>query len=298
MRDEYDDDDRRPARSSRRQRDEDDQDDRPRRRRRDDSDDDWESRRGEKKGPNIVLLVAVVAVLGICVAVAVIAIIAATRNDEEEHAAVTRRTNPANSGFRNVSIGDMKQVSQAMQRYYEDKGEFPPAAMKTRDGKPGLSWRVALLPYMNQEDLYKQFKLDEPWDSPTNQRLVSRMPAAFGGGGGGQFGQMTQIKLVIGAGTIFDPEHPEMRKKESMKDGPGKTILFVQSMPPVSWTQPNDINIDQNGGPLRLSSGGSDTVMVALADGTVKSIRRDIDPGQLKTWLMPNSGKEKSGLGE
>src|ERR1051326_2471010 len=73
-----------------------------------------------------------------------------------------------------------KQVALAMHNYADDhQGALPPVAMKTKSGKPGLSWRVALLPYMEHNDLYRQFKIDEPWDHPDNLKLASRMPPMF-----------------------------------------------------------------------------------------------------------------------
>ena len=56
---------------------------------------------------------------------------------------------------------------------------FPPAAICDKDGKPLLSWRVAILPYLEQGDLYKQFHLDEPWDSPHNSSLIEKMPGTY-----------------------------------------------------------------------------------------------------------------------
>ncbi len=72
-------------------------------------------------------------------------------------------------------------VGQAMLRYHEDKGHFPPAATYDKEGKPLLSWRVALLPYLRHEKLYEQFHLDEPWDSEHNIKLLPQMPLAYGG---------------------------------------------------------------------------------------------------------------------
>jgi hypothetical protein len=167
--------------------------------------------------------------------------------------------------------------------------------MKTSDGKPGLSWRVAILPYLNQEDLYKQFKLDEAWDSPDNLRLADRMPDVFGRGSG-PFARQTQVKFFVGKGTIFDPDHPEMRRLSAIKDGPAKTILLVDAMPRVTWTQPDDVPFDPDAELPGMSSGMGETFNIAFADGTVKSIRRSVNRDNLKLWIMSNAGKEKPSL--
>jgi hypothetical protein len=149
---------------------------------------------------------------------------------------------------------------------------------------------------LGQEDLYRQFKLDEAWDHPDNLRLASKMPSVFGGGGA--LGQFTPIKIFVGKGAIFDPEHPELRKKSEMKDGPGKTILLFESMPPVNWISPEDIQFDQNASLRRPPVMMQQTMSVAFADGTVRSIKSNIDSDRLKLWVMPNTGKEKPSLDE
>jgi uncharacterized protein DUF1559 len=297
MRDDYDDDDddRDAPRSRRRDRDR----DKPvRRRRRDeDSDDDYEPKR-RSSGTPIVLIIAILAVVGICLAVSIVAVVAYMRQGHDEaDATITRPAPMTNSGFRAASLNDVKQISQAMQRYHDDKNEFPPPSMKTRDGKPGLSWRVAILPYLGQEDLYRQFKLDEPWDHPDNLRVASKMPNVFGGGGG-RFAQLTSIKIFVGKGAIFDPEHPEMRKKSEMKDGPAKTILLFESMPRVNWISPEDIQFDENESLRRPPMAMQQMINVAFADGTVRSMKNNIDSDRLKLWVMPNTGKEKPSLDE
>src|SRR5687768_11208075 len=66
-------------------------------------------------------------------------------------------------------LGD---IAIAVIDYESEKQELPLRALKTADGAPGLSWRVAILPMLGEEPLYKEFHLDEPWDSPHNKPLV------------------------------------------------------------------------------------------------------------------------------
>ena len=74
---------------------------------------------------------------------------------------------------------NLKQVGLAMYNYREAHGRFPAPAIQGPDGKPLLSWRVAILPYLSENELYQSFKLDEPWDSPHNKPLLERMPQLF-----------------------------------------------------------------------------------------------------------------------
>ena len=66
-----------------------------------------------------------------------------------------------------------------MHNYHLAHGHFPPAYNKSPDGKPLLSWRVHILPYLEQKSLYDEFHKDEPWDSEHNKALITRMPAVY-----------------------------------------------------------------------------------------------------------------------
>jgi hypothetical protein len=70
-------------------------------------------------------------------------------------------------------------VALALHNYHDKHGRLPPAVVYGEDGKPLHSWRVLLLPFIAQGELYREFKLDEPWDSPHNLALLPRMPATF-----------------------------------------------------------------------------------------------------------------------
>ena len=77
------------------------------------------------------------------------------------------------------TMNHFKQILLAFHNFASVKGRLPAAANYGDDGQPKLSWRVALLPYLDQDELYKAFRQDEPWDSPHNKALIERMPAVF-----------------------------------------------------------------------------------------------------------------------
>src|SRR5206468_6219088 len=76
-------------------------------------------------------------------------------------------------------VNNLKQIGLAMHNYHSSKDSLPPSAIVDKDGKPLLSWRVAILPYIEQQPLYDKFKLDESWDSPNNRQLLKYMPAVY-----------------------------------------------------------------------------------------------------------------------
>jgi hypothetical protein len=76
----------------------------------------------------------------------------------------------------------IRQIGIAIHNYENDHGHLPQPAIYSKDGQPLLSWRVALLPYLEEQELYNQFHLDEPWDSPHNIQLLARRPDLYANG--------------------------------------------------------------------------------------------------------------------
>ena len=77
------------------------------------------------------------------------------------------------------SLNNMRQLLLACHNYAAMRNSIPAAYSMDPQGKPLLSWRVHVLPYLEEQALYDQFKLDEPWDSPHNRKLIEKMPKVF-----------------------------------------------------------------------------------------------------------------------
>src|SRR5260370_37809785 len=77
------------------------------------------------------------------------------------------------------SANHLKHIALAMHNYHVVHGCFPPATVRSADGQPLYSWRVLLLPYLDEEKLYREFHLDESWDSPHNRKLLSHIPPVY-----------------------------------------------------------------------------------------------------------------------
>lgn len=98
---------------------------------------------------------------------------------------------------------NLKAIAFAMHNYNDTMGSFPPAATFGKDGKPLLSWRVLILPYIDQQELYKEFHLDEPWDSAHNKKLLERMPKTYLIPGQKEK-TATYYQVFVGESTIFE----------------------------------------------------------------------------------------------
>ena len=109
-------------------------------------------------------------------------------------------------------VNNLKQIGLAMHNYLSAENFFPPAAITDAKGRPLLSWRVAILPYIEQGSLYSQFHLDEPWDSDHNLALVSRMPRTYACPSNPQLGTgKTSYQVVVGKKTIFGADNRPTR---------------------------------------------------------------------------------------
>jgi hypothetical protein len=180
----------------------------------------------------------------------------------------------------------------AMHNYHDQHRRFPPAAVCGPDGKPLLSWRVLILPYLNEDDLFNQFHLDEPWDGPHNIHLISQMPPIYGPyKGDPPANGMTYFRVFVGPGAAF--EGTTGLTFNDFKDGTSNTILIVEGWDPVPWTKPEDFPYDPNSPLPRLGGIVKDGgFRAAFADGSVHIFSKDAPEETIRAFITRN-GNEK-----
>ena len=142
------------------------------------------------------------------------------------------------------SMSKMNQIGFAMHAMAEKKEQLPARAITSGEGKPLLSWRVAILPYLDQETgrLFKRFKLDESWDSPHNIKLLAEMPLVFKSPGSTN-GDNTKSNYVMPTGeeTVFEGfKTPSIQSSLTFI-----SMLEVEDSHAVPWTKPADYDIAQ-----------------------------------------------------
>lgn len=194
----------------------------------------------------------------------------------------------ADAAQRARSQNNLKQIVLAIHNYHDANAHFPQDIVD-KDGKPLLSWRVHLLPYVEQAPLYMQFKLDESWDSENNKKLLAQMPDVFRVGFEPKGETKTYYQGFAGNGTFFDPD--KKLKLDDVVDGTSNTLAVVEAGPPVEWTKPGGIAYDGKKDLPKLEGPFSNTLIGATADGAAYSFRRDIDETDLRRLIAVADGE-------
>jgi hypothetical protein len=184
---------------------------------------------------------------------------------------VGARHSMAFSGPNPQSMNNLKQIALAMLNYESAMGHFPTAYTADKAGKPLLSWRVAILPYLDQDALYRQFHLDEPWDSPNNMRLIKTMPAIFRSPASHLPPGVTNYLTLRCKESVF-PGKEEIGMRD-ITDGLSNTLMVVEAddAKGVVWTKPDDLNFDAKRPFAGLGGLWPSGFLAALCDGSVRS---------------------------
>jgi hypothetical protein len=154
-----------------------------------------------------------------------------------------------NNRQRAQSIRSIEKIAAALNAYAADHGTYPPPRINGPDGRPMHSWRVLILPYLGEQELFNQYDFDLPWDAPSNAELAYTIPNAYRSVGSGGFGTEAGYSLITGPGTLFPPAPPRGFRAlgpRDVVDDPGQTLLVVESVPLansfMSWTEPADLD--------------------------------------------------------
>ncbi len=212
---------------------------------------------------------------------------------------------------RQQSLNNFKQIGLAMHNFHDTYRQFPPAVVYGPDGKPWHSWRVLILPFVEQQALYERYRFDEPWDGPNNKALLESVPPVYRDPVyPASKDAFTHYAAITGPGTAFPLESRNpvnflpkpaglsaaTTRMADIRDGTSNTILVGPVSPErkIPWTKPEDVTWNDNfpglGQPGSFATPHKlDNRLAALflrADGSVSMERADLDLAALRKLLQ------------
>ena len=193
---------------------------------------------------------------------------------------------------RQVTSNNLKQLGLAVYNYESAYGHYPPPATLGKKGKRLLSWRVEILPYIEQEALYKKFNHDEPWDSEHNLKVFKEnpMPKVFAvPGTTNSADKKTHFQVFVGNGALFD--HAGPTKPRDISDGTSNTLMIAAAATAVEWTKPEDIEFDPKAELLKLLLVKDGVILVAMGDAAVRALSGNISEKTLKATVTRAGGE-------
>jgi len=200
------------------------------------------------------------------------------------------------------AMNNLKHIALAMHNFHDTYGGMPAAYNMDKDGKPLLSWRVHILPFIEESALYEEFHFDEPWDSEHNLKLAARMPMVYQAPGADL---ATGKTVYLGNredkhGVFIAPMkggkealHPKGVRFRDITDGTSNTVMVVEAnaSSAVTWTKPDDFEIDAMApmaGLLGLRKGG---FQAAFCDGSVQMLPETLDKESQRRLFQRNDGE-------
>ena len=206
---------------------------------------------------------------------------------------------------------NLKQIAYSLHSYHDVHGVLPPAYIPDKNGKPMHSWRVLILPFMEEKGLYDSYDFDEPWDGPNNRKLASQVPYVYQCPSHLSSSRKGAVAAsyfaVIGPQTVWPGATTRRIKDIAEADGTSQTLLVMEAhIPDTVWTEPRDLSFDEALNSLYSTNSGrmfghryEDFFFdyyagsyVALADGSVRFLHQGL-PRKTAVALLTYDGGDK-----
>jgi hypothetical protein len=199
----------------------------------------------------------------------------------------------ANRGLSD-SVSNLRKIAAALNAYSSDHGTYPPPVVTV--GNNRHSWRVLILPYLNENALHSEYNFDEAWDSPNNLGVATDIPAVFQNQKHANFGAwQSDYFFITGSGTLFPDSGP--LSPDQIRDDVGQTLLLVEARRVgeggMYWSEPVDVKTQG-----LLAKGYSDLggvleggFTIATVDGKAHFVSDTTDPLVLRALITANGGE-------
>jgi RNA polymerase sigma factor (sigma-70 family) len=188
------------------------------------------------------------------------------------------------------SINNLKQIGLALHNYHDTYKRFPAPAIYDKNGKALLSWRVTILPFLEQNHLYQRFRLDEPWNSPHNKELLKEMPPLYAPvGEANPAAGKTYYQAFVGPHAGF--ESGKKLRLFEFTDGTSNTLWVVEAGSPVPWTKPEDLPFAADKPLPKLGGLFGGNFHALWVDGSVSFLSRDAAKQELRAAITRDGGE-------
>jgi hypothetical protein len=187
-----------------------------------------------------------------------------------------------------VSSNNLKQIVLALRNYHNTYGHFPTGVYK--DGKPLLSWRVQILPFIEQDPIYNAFHMDEAWNSPHNLPLSRQIVPVYVDPRNTIDPNLTTYLAPIGPRTVL--RSGKQVKFRDILDGESQVILVLEvgSDKAVPWAKPDDWHFDEDA-PIKSLGNVRETIQIAMVDGSVHALVVATSKDILRLLVQRNDGQ-------
>ncbi|MFN0055765.1 MAG: DUF1559 domain-containing protein [Planctomycetales bacterium] len=190
---------------------------------------------------------------------------------------------------RTQSMNNLKQIGLAMHNYADVNKSFPPAVLYGPDGKTPYSWRVALLPYLEQDALFRQYNFNEPWDSANNKQILAKMPPQLRDPNEPATSTNASYFALTGPDTVFSGKDGTGFAK--ILDGTSNTLMIVEAQRDIPWTKPEDIPYAADKNLPKLGGHYPEGFLALFCDGAVRFIAKALDEKTLRTLITKAGGE-------
>lgn len=184
----------------------------------------------------------------------------------------------------------MKQIGLAIHNYYANEKTLPPLYYASEDGKPLLSGRVALLPYIEQQAMFQSVKLDQAWDSEANLLFSQTLIPTYCFHP--DLGSKTTIRFPVFPGSVWDGDGPPKDFRD-VRDGSSRTIAAIDAPvdAAVEWANPKPWILSEDD-PMSDVFGDRESATVVLLDGAALVLRKsEMTNAKLKAMLTIDGGE-------
>ncbi len=195
---------------------------------------------------------------------------------------------------RNQSANNLKQIGLAFHNFHSAHGQLPGAAAKRDNEKAAerkypYSWRVALLPFIERNDLYEQYNFDEPWNSPNNLKLLKQMPSLYRHPDAPDDSTTTSYVVLVGDKGMF--QSGRALSIRNITDGVSNTIMAVEAKTDIPWTRPDDFEFTADKPLPKLGGYSSNGYNAVLGDGFVVFFTQSMDEKLLRSLITAQGGE-------